>query len=98
MLEWWGLSGALHNQFRIFSIEWLGLVKNRKHRKLWGLTLSCVIWSLWFERNKIRFETGITNITKFVYSLKIRIGIWAKEMLGYPGWSSKDVTYNKTLS
>ena len=94
MLEWWGIYGALHNQCTTFSIQWLGLVKNRKCRKLWGLILGCGIWSLWYERNKIKFETGSPNIHKFVYSLKIRIGIWAKEMLGYPGLSPNDVTYN----
>ena len=28
MLAWWGLSTALHNQCKNFSIQWLGLVKN----------------------------------------------------------------------
>ena len=94
MLEWWGISGALQNQCRRFCLEWLGLVKNRKYRKLWGLIQGCVIWSLWYQRNKIKFENGDPNANNFIYSLKIRIGIWAKEMMGFPGWSSDDVTYN----
>ena len=48
MLEWWSISGALHNRCRNFSTQWLGLMKNRKWRKLWGLVLGCVIWSLWY--------------------------------------------------
>ena len=94
MLQWWGLSGTLHNKGKNFCIEWLGLVKNRKRRKLWGLILGCVIWSLWYERNRIKFDEASPNINNFVHSLKIRIGIWAKEMGGYPGWSADDVTYN----
>ena len=64
ILEWWSISGALHNRCRNFNIEWFGLVKSRKCRKLWGLVLGCVIWSLWYERNKIKFETGSPNLHK----------------------------------
>ena len=49
---------------------------------------------LWYERNKIKFDRGSPNIHKFVLSLKIRIGIWAKEMMGFSGFSPNDVTYN----
>ena len=94
MLNWWGISGTLSNRCRKFSIQWFGLVKNRKLRKLWGLILGCVIWSLWYERNKIKFEAGSPNRNSFVLSLKVRIGIWAKEMLKLPGWSSHDVALN----
>ena len=75
MLEWWNVSGALLNQSSSFGIQWLGLVKNRKLQKLWGMILGCVIWSLWYERNKIKFDRGSPNLLNFVCSLKIRIGI-----------------------
>ena len=78
MLEWWGLSSVLHNRCGNFSIEWLGLVKSRKGRKLRGLILGCGIWSLWYERNKIKFEIDSPELNKFAYSLKIRVGIWVK--------------------
>ncbi|XP_057526417.1 uncharacterized protein LOC130805650 [Amaranthus tricolor] len=55
MLEWWSLSSVLHNRCTNFSIEWFGLLKSRKGRNLWGLIFGCVIWSLWYERNKIGF-------------------------------------------
>ncbi|XP_057528376.1 uncharacterized protein LOC130807239 [Amaranthus tricolor] len=82
MLKWWGISAVFHKQCRNFSIEWFGLVKSRKCRNLWGLVLGCVIWSLWYERNKIKFERRLPNLHKFDYSLKIKIGIWAKKMMG----------------
>ena len=94
MLEWWGMSGVLHNQCGNFSIQWFVLVKSRKHRKLWGLILGCGIWSLWYERNKIKFEMGSPEFNKFVYSLKIRVRIWAKEMLGYAEVVPLDIIYN----
>ena len=94
MLKWWSISGPLNSQCSRFNIEWVGMVKKKTLRKVWGLILGCVIWSLWRERNKIRFENGSPNINNFVYSLKVRIGIWTKEMLGLPGWSSDDVTHN----
>ena len=94
MLEWWKISGVLQNQCNSFSIQWFGLVKNRKEQKLWGMILGCVIWSLWYERNKIKFEGRYPNLHNFVCSLKIRIRIWAKEMVGFSGVSPNDVTYN----
>ena len=94
MLEWWSISRALHNRCRNFSVEWFGLIKCWKCQKLWGLVLGCFIWSLWYEKNKTKFELGSPNIHNFVYSLKTRIGIWATELLGYSGLSSHDVIYN----
>ena len=82
ILQWWGISAAFQNRCINFSIEWLGLLKGKKYQKLWGLVLGCVIWSIWYERNKIKFERRPTNLHRFQYSLKIKIGIWAKEILG----------------
>ena len=61
---------------------------------MWGLILGCVIWSLWYERKKIKFENGSPNANQFAFLLRIRIGIWAKELIGFPEWSSEFVTYN----
>ena len=94
ILKWWVLSTALHNRCNSFSIQWFGLVKNRKCRDFWALILGCVIWSLWYERNQIKFELKTPNLHNFVYSLKIRIGIWAKEMLGFSGFAPQNVIYN----
>ena len=94
ILEWWNISGALYNQCSTFTIQWFGLVKNRKLKKLWGRILGCVIWSLWYERNKIKFDNLSPNIHNIFCSLKIRIGIWAKEMMDLSGLSPNDVTYN----
>ena len=82
ILKWWGLSAVFQNRCANFSIEWLGLVKGKKDQRLWGMVLGCVIWSIWYERNKIKFERKAINLHNFEYSLKIRIGIWAKEILG----------------
>ena len=82
ILKWWGISAALQNRCSKFSMEWMGLIKRRKNKKLWGLVLGCVIWSLWYERNKIKFNRRTINWHKFLNSQEIRIGIWAKEMMG----------------
>ena len=82
ILKWWGISAVFNNRCRSFSIEWFGLVRGQKYRTLWGLVLGCVIWSLWYERNKIKFDRKPINLHKFDYTLKIRIGIWVKEIMG----------------
>ena len=56
ILEWCGISDVLHNRCGNFSIEWVGLMKCPKKNNLWRLILGCVIWSLWYERNKIKIE------------------------------------------
>ena len=56
MLKWWNISGVLQNQSCSFTIQWMNLVKNRNLQNLWAMILGCVIWSLWFERNKIKFD------------------------------------------
>ena len=75
ILKWWGLSAVFQNRCANFSVEWLGLVKGKKYQRLWGMVLGCVIWSIWYERNKIKFERKAINLHNFEFSLKIRIGI-----------------------
>ncbi|XP_057520830.1 uncharacterized protein LOC130801085 [Amaranthus tricolor] len=93
ILKWWGLSAPLQNQCSKFSMQWLGLIKGRKHRNIWTLTLGCVLWSQWYERNQIKFERKAPNLRNFVLSLKIRIGIWAREMLGSSGLFDPEMNY-----
>ncbi|XP_057520751.1 uncharacterized protein LOC130801015 [Amaranthus tricolor] len=87
ILKWWNISSPLQNQCTKFCMQWLGLNKGRKHRKIWTLILGCVLWSVWYERNQIKFDRITPNLQNFVFSLKIRIGIWARELLGSSGWT-----------
>lgn len=83
MLEWRGFKGVFHSQCSRFMVEWGGFVNNKRRKKLWAMVLGCVIWSLWYERNRIRFEQFSPDLHRFIYSLKVRIGLWAKELLGF---------------
>ena len=82
IVKWWGISAVFQNRCSMFGIEWMGLLKGKNRHKLWGLVFGCVIWSIWYERNKIKFENCPINMHRFDYSLKSRIGVWAKEYLG----------------
>ena len=93
ILKWWNLSGPLHSTFSKFSIQWIGMVKDKKRKDIWALSLGCVIWSLWHERNKIKFDAKTPNLHNFVMSLRSRIGIWSKEMLGASTYAP-NVTFN----
>ena len=93
ILKWWNLSGPLHRTFSEFSIQWIGLVNDKRCKDIWTLSLGCVIWSLWYERNKIKFDAKIPNFQNFVSSLKSRIGMWSKEMLGAPVYAP-NVVFN----
>ena len=86
ILKWWNVSAPLHRTFPIFSEQWLGLIKDRKCKDIWIISLGCVVWSLWHERNQIKFESKSLNFQNFVTSLKLRIGTWAKEMMGLSGY------------
>ena len=85
MLKWWNISAPLHMSFSNFSCQWLGLINDRKCKDIWALSLGCVIWSLWYERNQIKFDSKSANFHNFITSLKLRIGFWTKELMGYSG-------------
>ena len=43
-------------------------VNGRKYRDIWCLILGCVTWSLWYERNHIKFERKAPNPKNFALS------------------------------
>lgn len=94
LLVWWGIKRVLHHDCVCFVDQWNNLLVARKGKKLWRLCLCCVIWSLWLERNRVKFESIILDHDSFLHSLKLRIGVWAKELLGYITFSPHDVIYN----
>ncbi|CAO2826227.1 unnamed protein product [Amaranthus hypochondriacus] len=94
ILNWWGIKGVFHSQCELFVPSWSGLWIGRRGKKLWNLILSCVIWSLWYERNRAKFEALSPGFQKFAYSLRIRVGIWAKEILEVVGFSPLDLATN----
>ena len=84
----WGILGVLHTKCENFCDEWDGLLINWKKKKLWKLILGCTIWSLWYTRNKAKFEFIPPDQGKVSYSLKIRIIMWAKEMVNHGALST----------
>ena len=65
ILKWWNLSAPLHMTFSKFSEQWLGLIKERKCKDIWIISLGCVVWSLWYERNQIKFERKSINFQPY---------------------------------
>ena len=86
ILKWWNISAPLHMNFSNFGAQWWGLIDDRKCKGIWILSLGCVVWSLWHERNQIKFDNKSTNFHNFATSLRFRIGTWAKEMMGLSGY------------
>lgn len=46
------------------------------------------------RENNCKFDMGTPDLNKFVYSWKIRIGTWAKELLGLPRVPPHDFVNN----
>ncbi|CAO2838028.1 unnamed protein product [Amaranthus hypochondriacus] len=63
-------------------MAWMSFRPKNCRGKVWKLILGCVIWSIWYERNKIKFENKVWDVTLFLHNMKIRLHIWAKELLG----------------
>lgn len=57
-----------------FILGWKDLLKRKRKVKLWNMILICVIWSLWYERNKINFENCTSNLQKILKLIKLRVG------------------------
>lgn len=72
----------LQNQCTPFALSWISLKPRSCNRNLWLLTLGCTIWSIWFLRNKIKFEGGSVDRNRFFNTLKICVRTWAEELLG----------------
>src|SRR5688500_13830999 len=79
ILEWLGSQGDIQFNFCNCVYEWDGLMQNRKWRNLWRIILGCRIWSLWFERNNLKFGSTAPDLQRFILNLKARIHSWAKE-------------------
>lgn len=94
ILEWWGIRGVLQNHCSDFVLAWRGLVTKKKWSQLWLLVMGCIIWSIWYERNKVKFEDHEPKLQKLVFLLKVRIGVWTKELLGYRDCSSIEFVHN----
>ena len=82
VLRWGGISGVLPSRSLPFIQSWRKLAPGRRRGKIWSLIMGCVLWSIWFERNKVKFEGRAQDFGLSVYTLKIRIHAWAKELLG----------------
>lgn len=66
MLEWWGIQGVFQNRCESFIMAWNGMMKFRGNKKLWRMICGCVIWTLWYERNKENLSrTRRTSIDLF---------------------------------
>ena len=82
ILHWWGITGVLHNCCSQFVLAWRNMLPNRRQGKLWSLILGCMMWSIWYERNRIKFNNGTLDEAQLFGTLKIQISIRAKELLG----------------
>lgn len=46
------------------------------------------------RRNKSKFEMLVPDFHKFAHTLKIRVGIWTQEMLGFADFSPHNFMHN----
>ena len=84
----------MSSKTNVFTIACRGMLLNRKRSKLWNLILGCVIWSLWYKRNKVKFENKTLDPHNLFQTLKIRVGIWAMEILDLDVVQSLVISHN----
>lgn len=82
VLNWWGIAGVLPSRCIPFIQSWKRLAPGKRRRKFWSLVMGCVLWSIWFERNRAKFDGRALDLAATSYTMKIRICTWAKEFLG----------------
>lgn len=89
VLEWCNIQGVLHRDCGSFVDQWKGLLLGRKWRRVRLLLIGCVVWSIWYERNEIKFQGKSPNLHQMVASLKCRVGGWVKEYMGVSCFSPR---------
>lgn len=72
------------------------MICGRRHYNLWCCTFMCIIWSLWFEQNKIKFEGGSISWVLFWDIINSRIALWTKGIQSRVPYSYWDLAYNFT--
>lgn len=93
ILDWWGLQGVLQDRCGCALLAWGGLMRSRRWKRLWWMVFVCVLWSIWFERNAVKFEGKVADVRRFLFSLRLRVGFWAKELRLYDGVSAGDFAW-----
>lgn len=77
--RWWGILLIIHRDPIVNIKSWQSLMKKRKLKPLWNTVFHAMIWTIWNERNKIRFEGSPINWEWFLEKVKFRICLWIKE-------------------
>lgn len=60
----------------LLSILVCGKLRGKTKQKLWSVLFFCVAWTIWLERNKIKFEEKQLDWCWMWELIKIKLGLW----------------------
>lgn len=76
IFQWWGIVSVMSNNVCSNILSWSNLVKGKFRKCVWESTFLVVIWTLWLERNKIKFNSQVFSYSKLINLIKARVGEW----------------------
>lgn len=85
----------VHNDPEVMLKSWMGMVRCSKKRNFWSLIFFGIVWSLWFERNKVKFHNKQPIESQIWHGLQFRIEEWVKCFI--KDWSFSNLNLCKAL-
>lgn len=78
----WGIQMPITDTLEEWLECWKGVVKGDFQSKLWTSLFFVVVWSMWYQRNKVVFEKEQIDWNYLHYLINLRLGFWLK------GWDN----------
>ena len=72
------MTWALYCSVKETLLGWFGSFVVKKHKKAWKLTLLCLFWATWKERNRIAFDNEEFLVYRLKYSFVCSVWSWTK--------------------
>ena len=73
-----GVTWVLSCLVRKTLLGWYGSLVSKKRKKVWKLTLLCLFWAVWKERNRIAFNNEEFSVHRLKNSFVCSFWSWTK--------------------
>lgn len=92
--RWWSVSVVLHEDAIANFRAWRALLQGKQKGEWWSMLFFTTIWSLWFNRNKRKFEGTEMDVGMMIEEIKLRFCSWLKSFYPKSPYASVQIQQN----